>query len=182
MNDSKISVRYARALFQSALEKKVLDNVFRDMETIGEVCTVPEMKELLTSPIIPPSKKKEILRKVFGSNLEKITASLIDIVVTNGRESYIPAIARVLIKEIKEYKGVTESVLTTAVKIKPEVKKRISDLIEGIYSTKVDMKEVVDPGIIGGFILKIEDNYIDASVRNKLRKIEKELKGNSLTT
>lgn len=180
MNDSKISVRYARALFQSAVEKKVLDNVYRDMEYITAVCALPEMKELLSSPIIRPSKKLEILKKVFSDNLEKITMSLIEIVVTNGRESFLSAIARVFIKETKEYKGITESILTTAVSIGPEVKKKIIELIESIYKTKVDLKEVIVPEIIGGFILKIEDQYLDASVRNKLRKIEKELKGNTL--
>lgn len=181
MNDSKISVRYARALFQSAVEKKVLDNVYRDMEYISEVCAIPEMKEVLSSPIISPSKKQEILGKVFGSGLEKITASLIRIIVSNGRESFIPAIARVFISQTKEYKGITESVLTTAVSVNPDVRNKIIALIESIYKTKVDLKEVVDPEIIGGFILKIEDQYLDASVRNKLRKIEKELKGNTLT-
>jgi F-type H+-transporting ATPase subunit delta len=57
-----------------------------------------------------------------------------------------------------------------------ETKKQIADLIAEAFKTKVELKEVVDRDIIGGFILKAEDNYIDASVRNKLRKIEKELK------
>ena len=181
MYDSKISVRYARALFQSAIEKKVLDNVYNDMVFISEVCALPEVKELLTSPIIPPGKKSEILSKIFGNKLEKLTSSLIGIVVVNGRESFLPSIARVLIKDIKEYKGITESVITTAVTINPEVKKKMVSFIEDLYKTKVDLKEVVNPDLIGGFILKIEDNYIDASVRNKLRKIEKELKENTLT-
>jgi len=47
MNESKISVRYARALFQSAVEKEMLDKVNRDMVFIAEICTVPEVKELL---------------------------------------------------------------------------------------------------------------------------------------
>jgi F-type H+-transporting ATPase subunit delta len=45
----------------------------------------------------------------------------------------------------------------------------------------VELRELVDKDIIGGFVLKIEDNYIDASVRNKLRKIEKELKSKTLS-
>ena len=61
-----------------------------------------------------------------------------------------------------------------------KVKKQISDLISEVFKTKVELKENIDPEIIGGFILKIDDNYIDASIRNKLRKIKKELKGSSL--
>ncbi len=66
MNDSKISVRYSRALFQSALEKKILDEVNQDMILIAEICKAPETKEFLSSPIIVPSKKIEIFHKIFG--------------------------------------------------------------------------------------------------------------------
>ena len=81
------------------------------------------------------------------------------------------------IHETKKYKGITESVLTTAVKVDARVKKQITDLISDVFKTKVELKEIVDPEIIGGFILQIDDNYIDASIRNKLRKIKKELIG-----
>lgn len=175
MNDSKISVRYSRALFQSALEKKIIDKVNQDMIFISEICKIPETKEFLHSPIIVPSKKSSIFHKMLEGNVEIITLSLIDLVVKNGREAYLPAIARVFIHETMKYKGITLSVLTTAVKVDTEVKKQIVDLISEVFSTKVELEENIDPEIIGGFILRVDDNYIDASIRNKLRKIKKEL-------
>ncbi|MDQ1332759.1 MAG: F-type H+-transporting ATPase subunit delta [Bacteroidota bacterium] len=181
MNDSKVSVRYSRALFESALEKKLLDKVCNDMIFISEVCVLPEMKEFLTSPIIVPSKKTAILHNVVGDKIQGITLSLIDLLVQNGRESFLPAVARVFIHQTKEHNGITESILTTAVKVDDRIKKQIIELVSGIFKTKVDLKEIVDKDIIGGFVLKVEDNFIDASVKNKLRKIEKELKGRSLT-
>jgi F-type H+-transporting ATPase subunit delta len=181
MNDSKISVRYSRALFQSALEKKILDNVYQDMIFISEICKIAETKEFLHSPIIVPSKKEAIFHKMLGDNVEKITLSTIDLIVKNGRESFIPAIARVFIHETKKFKGITESVLTTAVKVDNNIKKQIIDLISDVFKTKVELKESIDPEIVGGFILQVDDNYIDASIRNKLRKIKKELIGNVIT-
>ena len=142
---------------------------------------MPETKEFLHSPIIVPSKKEAIFHKMLGDNVEKITLSLIDLIVKNGRESFIPAIARVFIHETKTFKGITDSVLTTAVKVDDKIKKQITDLISKVFNTKVDLKENIDPEIIGGFILQIDDNYIDASLRNKLRKIKKELKGSIIT-
>jgi F-type H+-transporting ATPase subunit delta len=177
MNHSKISIRYSRALFELALEKKLLDKVKRDMIFIAEVCTLPEVKEFLKSPVIVPSKKTTILHNILGKDLDKITLSLIDLVVRNGRELFLPDIARAFIHQTKEHNGITESVLTTAVKVDDKIRNDIVDLIAGVFTTKVELKEVIDQDIIGGFILRIEDNYIDASVKNKLRKIEKELKG-----
>jgi len=182
MNDSKISVRYSRALFLSALEKKILDKVNQDMIFISEICKIPEAKEFLHSPIIPPSKKEAIFHKMVGDNVEKITLSLIDLVVKNNRESYLPAIARVFIHETMKYRGITESTLTTAVKVDEKVKNQITELISKVFKTKVELKHNIEPGIIGGFILRVDDNYIDASIKNKLRKIKKELKGIVLTT
>jgi F-type H+-transporting ATPase subunit delta len=175
MNDSKISVRYSRALFQSALEKKILDKVNQDMILITEICKVPETKEFLNSPVIAPSKKIDIFHKILGENVEKITLSLIDLVVKNGRESFLPAIARVFINETMKHRGITKSVLTTASGADEKVRKKISGLITDVFGTKAELEEVTDPDIIGGFILRVDDNYIDASVRTKLNKIRKEL-------
>ncbi len=74
-----------------------------------------------------------------------------------------------------KYKGITESVLTTAIKVILRLRKQITDLISEVFKTRVQLEEIVDTDIIGGFILRVDDNYIDASVRNKLRKIRKEL-------
>lgn len=180
MNDSKISVRYTRALFQAALEKKIIDNVNIDMIFISEIVKTPEAREFLSNPVIPPSKKSSIFHKMLDGNVEKITLSLIDLLVKNGRESYLPAIARVFIHETLKYKGITEAVLTTAVPVEADIKKQISDMVAEVFSTKVELKEVVNPEIIGGFILRVDDNFIDASIKNKLRKIKKELLGSSV--
>jgi len=181
MNDSKISVRYSRALFKSALEKNLLDRVCQDMNHVAQVCTLQEVRELLISPIIQPSKKTRILHEIFGKDLNGVTLSLIDLAVKNGRESYIPAIARVFISDTMKYNGITETILTTAVKADEKVKKQITELISSAFRTKVELKEVIDKDIVGGFILKIDDKFIDASIRNKLRRIKKELKDTTLT-
>ena len=175
MNESRISVRYARALFQSALDRKILYTINHDMILIRELCSMPEVRELLSNPVIPPSRKSLIFHELIGRDVDGLTMSLIDLVVRNGRERYLPAIARVFIHNTREHNGITESILTTATTVNPEIRRQVSELIEKLFSTKVDLRENIDESIIGGFVLKIEDKYIDASVRNKLRKIKKEL-------
>jgi F-type H+-transporting ATPase subunit delta len=175
MNDSRISVRYSRALFQAALDNKILERINRDMILLKDVCANPEIKEFLSNPVIRPSKKTEILENLLSKDVHKLTLSLIGLVVKNGRERFLPAIARVFVHDTMKYNDITESLLTTAVKVDPDIKKQISDLIANLFKTKVDLKETIDETIIGGFILRVDDSYIDASVRNKLRKIRKEL-------
>jgi F-type H+-transporting ATPase subunit delta len=179
MNESKISVRYSKALFQSALEMDVIDEVSKYMILISDICKTPDFKELLASPVIRPSVKRKIFHAVFGQNVTDITMSLLDLVVSNGREKYLPAIARVYRSETMAHKGITECLLTTAVKINDALKKQVSELVESVFKTKVELKENIDEEIIGGFVMRVDDNYIDASIRNKLRKIKKELTENS---
>ena len=179
MDESKISVRYSKALFELAIEKNILDKVCQDMAFISEICKLPEAKELLTSPIIKPSRKSDILNKMLGNDIDKTTFSLIDLVVKNGRANFIPAITRVFISATMKYKGITKSTLTTAEPIDSKIKQKITDMISSVFKTKVEYEENIDSTIIGGFILRVDDNYIDASVRNKLRKIKKELVGNA---
>ncbi len=175
MNDSKISVRYSRALFQAATEKNLLDRVYQDMVFVGEICRLNEVREVLLSPIIVPSKKMAILSAILEKNVDKLTLSLVDLLIKNGREDHLPAIARVFSDETLRHRGITESHLVTAVPVNDKVRKEMSDLISKVFDTKVDLKETVDTGIIGGFILRVNDNYIDASVKNKLRLVRKSL-------
>ncbi len=81
---------------------------------------------------------------MFGDNVEKITLSLIDLIVKNGRESFIPAIARNFIHETKKYKGITDSILTTAVKVDDKVKKQIiRSYFGGISKQKLTLKKIL---------------------------------------
>ncbi|HVN58347.1 MAG TPA: ATP synthase F1 subunit delta [Bacteroidales bacterium] len=175
MNDSKISIRYSRALFESATEKKQLDKVYDDMVFIAGLCKIDEVREVLESPIIVPSKKKNILFSVLEKNVQPLTLSLVDLLIKNGREDYLPAVARVFRDETLKFKGVTEASLVTAVPVSDSVRKQISTMIESVFKTKAELKESTDTGIIGGFVLRINDNYIDASVRTKLRRVRKGL-------
>lgn len=175
MNDSKISVRYSRALFESASENNLLDKVYQDMIFISELCKMDQVREVLKSPIIVPSKKKSIIFSVLEKNVQPITLSLVGLLIKNGRENYLPAVARVFRDETLKHKGITETSLTTAVPVNEKIRKEIIDLVESVFKTKVELKETVDGNIIGGFILRVNDNFIDASVRNKLRKVKKSL-------
>lgn len=178
MNDSKIAVRYAKALFLSAKEKKVLDNVHNDIVFVLDICRqVSELMDLFNSPIIPASKKKVIVREVFKLDVNKLTLNFLDLIILNKRETFIPDIARRFISVYKKHKGITSATLTTATPVDREVRNRIIDLIDKAYKTKVDLAGKVEESLIGGFVLRIEDHLLNASVSSELKKIKKELTG-----
>jgi F-type H+-transporting ATPase subunit delta len=175
MNESRISVRYANALFETAQEENSVAQTGKDMKFILEVNNTPEFRSLINNPVIPNSKKTAIFHAAFSGQLGPLSLSLADLVIAKSRERYLAQIARNFISMAREHLGITEVTLTTAIEPEPALKEKISGVISSTFDTKIELHEVIDPDIIGGFIVRIEDKLFDSSVRNKLRNIAREM-------
>ncbi len=176
MNEGKISVRYSKALFLSAKDKGLVEQVRKDMLYLLQLTSLEEVKELLISPVIENTVKKNALEALLQDKIGELSMNMVRLTVNNNRDMFLPGIARSYIKAADIFNGVTKATLTTASDISDAIKKKIVKLIEEGLKTKVDLEEIVDPGITGGFMLKVEDTFIDGSVNSQLRKIKKELK------
>lgn len=174
MNDNKIPVRYARALFDLALEHDSLDKVYGNMLLILNVCSMKELRQVLDNPVIRPSKKGEILKAMFEADIEPLTVRFLDLVFNQRRENYLISMARDFIDMTRRHRGIRQVTLTTAVPAGEKVRKEITSLTTTATATKVEFVEHTDESIIGGFILRVDDTYIDASVRSRLNRFRKE--------
>ncbi len=176
MNQSKITVRYARALFLLAKEKNVLDVIEEDMKLIFNVCqTVNDFTLLLESPVIIISKKQNIIRKIFENKVHKISLSFLDLITKNKREIYIKDIGRNFLNLVKKHKGIKTTVFTSAVSIDQSLRKHVIEQIKKSFNTEVELIENTDEKLIGGFILRVDDQQFDASISTKLKKIKQDL-------
>ena len=175
MNDSQISVRYAKALFQSASEKQLLEDVNQDMEVLTSTCKLEDFQYMLMVPTLQPSQKIKLLGTIFEKHLSKISLSMINLVVKNKRESYLPGIARNFRDFYRKEKGVSTATLVTAQPVEESTMNSIRQLIKKAYETEVELSASVDGDVIGGFILTIEDKRYDASVASNLKKLKKQL-------
>jgi F-type H+-transporting ATPase subunit delta len=176
MNESKISVRYAKALLQSAQDKKNLDAVYQEMIQLHQLFRqVHEFGLFLHNPIVPQSKKLKMIRTVFSDKVTELTLAFLEMIVQNKREMYIQDITRRFLDDYKHHKGITTVILTTVVPVDQELKKQIVQLIEENYKTTVELEERQNEHLIGGFIIRIDDNMMDASVAKELRNLRKEL-------
>lgn len=176
MNESKISVRYAKALILSAKDQQLLDPVRGDMvllmSTINEVS---ELSQLLDSPVVKPAKKMEVMNVIFSNKLKPLTLSFIRLAIMNKREEYLMGMARMYIELFKREKGIKQAFLTTAVPIGKDIRTAIINVIKKVYNTEIELNEKTDKEIIGGFILQVEDQLLDSSVKGQIRKIRKKL-------
>ena len=175
MNESQISVRYAKALFQSAAEQGLLDQVYEDMEVLTSTCKLEDFQYMLEVPTLQPSQKIKLLANIFEKQFSKISLSMINLVVKNKRESFLPGIARNFKGLYRKEKGISTASLVTAQKVDESALDGIRKLIKKAYDSEVEMTATVDGDVIGGFILTIEDMRYDASVASNLKKLKKQL-------
>jgi len=174
MNISKIAVRYAKALFDLAFEKEVLDDVYWDMKEVGRLCSMQEVKDVIDSPVITHQKRKEIMLSLMGEKVNPLTVRFIGLMFQQGREEFLGAAARNFIDLTRSYRGIREVTLTTAIPVNERLKTELAEIIEGNGRGQIEFIEHVDESVIGGFILRVDDAYIDASVRNRLNRFRKE--------
>jgi F-type H+-transporting ATPase subunit delta len=180
MNQSQISVRYAKALFQIASEKQQLDEVFRDMQILTDTYGIPEFKTLLVQPFLKASQKCNMVESVLKDRLTGISLSLIELVIKNKREIYLPGMARNFQDLYRKARGIRSATLVTAHPVTEEEVTRIRELIGKTFPGKLELTDKLDEGIIGGFVLTIEDMQYDASVARNLREMKNQLQQTSI--
>ena len=176
MSTGKIAVRYAKALFLAAREHEVLDKVRYDMELILETTTrSPEIRQLLINPIVDSGSKLKIFNTLFSGRLSSLSFDFLQLVTRNKREEFIPGMCRVYIDLYKKKMGILQANIVTAAQLHENTREEIISMIREAFRAEIELNEEVNSSLIGGFVLKVEDKHLDASVKGKLVKIKKEL-------
>lgn len=179
MNQSKISVRYAKAFFEFAKEKGILENVIADVKLlIKSLGEIPELAEVFQNPIVKPSGKKAFVSSLLKGKVSEETIDFLNLEIENGREMYTQDILRNMLTIYRKEQGITAVTLTSATPLSKEQEKSVTDLVKKTRNTEVELQTKVDPSLMGGFILRVEDQQYDASVSSRLKQIKKELIAN----
>lgn len=179
MQETKAALRYARSLFQLAVERNELEAVSADMDLIHR--TILENRELavmLKSPIIKADKKASIIRAIFEGKIGGTTVAFLNLIIQKRREMHIGQIAHSFVTLYLASNGIEEATLTTAFPIDEAFRRRVTGIVENISGSKVELEEKIDPSIIGGFVLRFGDKQIDASVEREIELLRREFDKN----
>lgn len=176
MDQSAITVRYAKAFFTLAKEKKLLDILKPDIELVSSVCQQStDFILLLKSPVVKTSKKMALITSIFSGKVNDLTLDFLHLITKNKREVHIPAICRNFLGLSRADQNIKSAVLTTATKINAETIKKIETLMGKDLNAKIELSSNVNPEIIGGMVLRLDDKQYDASVATQLKKIKQKL-------
>ncbi|MDR0846812.1 MAG: F0F1 ATP synthase subunit delta [Lactobacillales bacterium] len=170
----EVAKKYARSLFDVALEQNALDSVTQDLLALQQIAeSAPEAIGYISES----SVAFEIRNELFGTliqNFSGITANFLKLVNDNNRFEFIDLIVKEFINISNKHNGVASGVLITAIEPNPgQVEKIEAAASKLLNAKKVELKSVVDPSIIGGVIVRSDDNVIDGSIRTQLQNIKK---------
>lgn len=169
-----VANRYAKSLLQLAVEQGKLEQVYADMLLVqGVYHDNKDFVNFLNSPIIHTDKKLSVLKAVFDGKINGVTLGFFTILAAKRREMYIGHIAKSFIAQYKEHKNITSAVVTSAAGIDSGARAKILELVKQQAKGEVELVEKVDKALIGGFILRIGDKQVDASIARKLNELRK---------
>ncbi|MFP5471415.1 MAG: ATP synthase F1 subunit delta [Bacteroidia bacterium] len=178
MRETRVASRYAKSLITLAVEKKQLEQVYKDMQLVSKIASEnKELQLLLKSPIVKTDKKKAILSKLFASSVSEITTAFINIIASKNREYLLVDISFAFVEQYKKLKGIITAELTTAIQLPEELKKKILNLVNP-KNQSIEVVEKINKEIIGGFIVRVDDKQVDASVQRKIAELKQEFSKN----
>lgn len=176
MNRSLIADRYAKALFKLAVEQNELEQIYKDVNVLQDICANADgFTDLLSSPVIKPSQKKQAFFSVLDGKVSTSTINLIGLLVANNREVLLEDINRRFIWLYKNEKGIKEVTLFTAVEFDSQQNKTLDDFLQEEFKAPIELTVKVKPELLGGFVLTVDGKMADASMSSKLKQIKKQL-------
>lgn len=180
MSEQRAASRYAKSILDLAQERGNLPQVKEDMDLFAKTLEQNrDLRLLLRNPIVKHDKKLAILRAIFGGKVSEVTEKFFTIITQHNRESALEWVATEFQSQYESLRGIQVAQVTTAQPLTPALREEVTQLVRrqtGLES--ITLTEKVDESLIGGFVLRIGDQQIDDSVRNRLRKLRGEFTNN----
>ncbi len=174
MPNSLIAKRYAKALFELALEMNIVEETKSDMELIMSVCSSnKDFTQMLKSPVIRSEKKNNVIRAIFKDKIGELSMRYLNIITRKRREIFVNQIAEEFIFAYKKFKNIFTIYFASATAISDEIRKKVIILLEGQTKGTVELIEEVKEELVGGFVMRYDDYKYDASIAYQLKKLQK---------
>ena len=172
---SRAAIRYAKAMYEIASEENSINEVYKDVSLIKELqCDSLDFKNLLSNSQINYHDKKKVILSLL-ENTNALTEKLIDLLIHNKRVSIIGDIAISFIQLYNKYNDIKEAIVVTASPIDEDLKSIILSKINISDSKSISLTNIIDSSIIGGFIIRFDGKEYNASVKQNLNNLKKEL-------
>lgn len=176
---ASLAGRYASALFDLARDQRQIDAVGRSLDALGSALVdSKDFGELVESPLV----SREDAGKAFAAlapqlGLDGITANFLGVLARNGRKNQLRSVIRAFKRLAAEHRGETTADIITARPLNDDQVAALKQQLRARAGRDVTIDAIVDPNILGGIVVKLGSQRIDASIRTKLNRLAQAMKG-----
>lgn len=175
MNVGTISKRYAEALYEYAKEQNAEDAVYRNMQQLSEVLrNLKNLPAVFCNPSLSLAERVQLICELVGEPSPVFNRFAL-LVAKASREEYLLYMAYAYMDIYRADKRIVPVKITTAVPLDKKLQEKIERILEKSGKVSVEMKNVVDESLVGGFICEADNTRFDASVKKQLAEIKKQL-------
>jgi F-type H+-transporting ATPase subunit delta len=173
---SRVANRYSKALFHAAREENKIDSIDADLKAVQNlIIQNAEFRGMLINPLIPATKKTELMSHIFKGKVDILTHRFLQMVCDKNRSNLLLEIINRFYELLYAFKGILKGKIISAQALDSEEVQNINEKIKDMTGKKVELELETDADLVGGFIVKIEDTIIDLSVKGQLDKLRKKL-------
>ena len=176
---ASLAGRYASALFDLARDQRQIEAVGNSLDSLGQaLLDSKDFNELVTSPLV----SREAAGKAFTAlgpdlGLDPITTKFLGVLAKNGRKNQLRAVIRAYRRLASEYRGEATAEVVTARPLNDDQLAALKTQLRTRAGRDVNIDATVDPNILGGIVVKLGSQRIDASIRTKLNRLASAMKG-----
>ncbi|MCB9027183.1 MAG: ATP synthase F1 subunit delta [Bdellovibrionaceae bacterium] len=177
MKYSELASRYASALYELAGETKSQDLVFSEVRELNKIFSIKEIFDYMSSPVVQPSEKREILKKAFNNNgVSEGTQNFVLTLAKKGRLSIFSEVVIAFQSKNDEVNGVRRGEVTSSNVLAPEERAELTKTVEKVTGKKVILSYEENPDLIGGLIAKVGSYTFDDTLTSHLRRLQEDIK------
>lgn len=172
-----ITMPYAQALIEVAEANQMVDQIGAE---VGDLLTALEssedLRQFLANPLLDPEAKKAVLRQVVGDQVNSVLLNFLMVLVDRNRIVFLDSVLRQYQALLRELNQTVLADVTTAIELSDRQRSQIKDQVIGFTGARnVELSVEIDPSLLGGLIIKVGSQVIDASLRTQLRRIGQQL-------
>ncbi|KAA6343891.1 ATP synthase subunit delta [termite gut metagenome] len=177
MNTGIISTRYAKALIAYSRERGAEDKLYQEFKCLAKSFgDFPALQQTLLNPVLPEKDKERLIYTAADDKKapSEEFAQFVRLVLKQRREAYLQYMCLTYLDLYRKLKHIGTGRLITAVPVDAKTKERITAGAKNRLHARMELETIVDPSILGGFILDINNYRMDASVLGMLKRVKQQ--------
>ncbi len=176
---ASLAGRYASALFDLARDERQIDAVGRSLDTLSQaLLDSKEFAELIASPLVSRDAAGQALGALGGAlTLDPLTSNFLGVLARNGRKGQLRAVIAAFRRLAADHRGETSADVITAHPLNDDQLAALKQQLRARAGREVAIDATVDPQILGGIVVKLGSQMIDATIRTKLNRLASAMKG-----